>query len=560
MKIPPTPLASRSVRAALRRLRRGRRRRSSRPTTSPSSAGRTSRSAEFNDLARRAEGEHEVAGPDVPGGRLDPVRGAPARTSSTSSSSRPSSRSEAKKLGITVTPAEVDKQLAAASRRRSFGGSEKKYQAALKKQGFTDAQIRDNLQEKLLEQKLFKQDHEGRDGARQPEIDAYYAANLTQFQKPATRAVAGDPGRQEQGGARERRSTASSRAAPTSPRSRRSTRRIRARRTRAASSPRPRAATCPSSTRPSSTRSAKTGVLIKPVKTAQYGWFVIKPLGGDHAGETTPEKQADRARSARQLEQQKQQQLASDWMQKIAKSYCSGEDRLPERLPALARSLRGDQRAEPDDHVAKVAAWPSPTRSSSSRQLTERLRRDCPWDREQTERTIVPHTVEEAYEVADAALAGDDAKLLDELGDLLFQSYFLALLLSERGAGDLEAVARNVDREARSRAIRTSSATSRPPRPAVSARTGSGSRSSRRPARASSTTCPQTLPALLLARKVQRRAAAVGFDYPDVGGRARRPRRGAARAARRAAGRAGRRARARPRRRPPSSATSSSPA
>src|SRR5204862_167918 len=73
--------------------------------------------------------------------------------------------------------------------------------------------------------------------------------------------------------------------------------------------------------------------------------------------------------------------------------------------------------------------------------LTERLRRDCPWDREQTARTIVPHTVEEAYEVADAALANDDAKLLDELGDLLFQVYFLALLLEERDAGDLERVA-----------------------------------------------------------------------------------------------------------------------
>src|SRR5215468_1051023 len=74
-------------------------------------------------------------------------------------------------------------------------------------------------------------------------------------------------------------------------------------------------------------------------------------------------------------------------------------------------------------------------------ELTERLRRDCPWDREQTVGTIVPHTVEEAYEVADAALAGDDAKLLDELGDLLFQAYFLAQILSERGAGDLEQVA-----------------------------------------------------------------------------------------------------------------------
>jgi len=76
--------------------------------------------------------------------------------------------------------------------------------------------------------------------------------------------------------------------------------------------------------------------------------------------------------------------------------------------------------------------------------LTERLRRDCPWDREQTARTIVPHTVEEAYEVADAALSGDDAKLLDELGDLLFQVFFLALLLEERGRGDLESVVRNV--------------------------------------------------------------------------------------------------------------------
>src|SRR4249920_3573831 len=77
-------------------------------------------------------------------------------------------------------------------------------------------------------------------------------------------------------------------------------------------------------------------------------------------------------------------------------------------------------------------------------ELTARLRRECPWDREQTARTIVPHTVEEAYEVADAALAGDDAKLVDELGDLLFQTYFLALLLEERGVGSLEEVATGV--------------------------------------------------------------------------------------------------------------------
>jgi uncharacterized protein YabN with tetrapyrrole methylase and pyrophosphatase domain len=74
-------------------------------------------------------------------------------------------------------------------------------------------------------------------------------------------------------------------------------------------------------------------------------------------------------------------------------------------------------------------------------EITRRLRRECPWDREQDERSIVPHTVEEAYELADAAHAGDDAKLLDELGDVLFQVYFLALLLEERGRGDLATVA-----------------------------------------------------------------------------------------------------------------------
>ena len=77
--------------------------------------------------------------------------------------------------------------------------------------------------------------------------------------------------------------------------------------------------------------------------------------------------------------------------------------------------------------------------------LTRRLRHDCPWDREQTAATIVPHTVEEAYEVADAVADGDLHALRDELGDLLFQVYFLSLLLEEQGEGDLEQVARGVE-------------------------------------------------------------------------------------------------------------------
>src|SRR3954468_5414785 len=74
--------------------------------------------------------------------------------------------------------------------------------------------------------------------------------------------------------------------------------------------------------------------------------------------------------------------------------------------------------------------------------LTERLRRDCPWDREQTAATIVPHTIEEAFEVADAVAAGDAHHLADELGDLLFQSVFLSQLMEEEGTADLARVAR----------------------------------------------------------------------------------------------------------------------
>jgi MazG family protein len=150
-------------------------------------------------------------------------------------------------------------------------------------------------------------------------------------------------------------------------------------------------------------------------------------------------------------------------------------------------------------------------------ELTERLRRDCPWDREQTARTIVPHTVEEAYEVADAAHAGDDAKLLDEIGDLLFQSYFLAMLLEERGAGSLEAAARGVHAKLVLR------------HPHVfgdaEARTAGRVRERWEQIKREDEgregifhDVPEGLPALLYARKVQVRARSVGFEYPDLAG------------------------------------------
>jgi XTP/dITP diphosphohydrolase/tetrapyrrole methylase family protein/MazG family protein/ATP diphosphatase len=119
--------------------------------------------------------------------------------------------------------------------------------------------------------------------------------------------------------------------------------------------------------------------------------------------------------------------------------------------------------------------------------------------------------------VADAAVTGEPAKLLDELGDLLFQVYFLALLLEEDGAGDLEAVARAVhaklvrrhphvfgDAEART--------AGRVRERWESIKTEQEGR------RGVFHDVPASLPALLQARKVQRRAAAVGYDWPDLDG------------------------------------------
>ena len=147
--------------------------------------------------------------------------------------------------------------------------------------------------------------------------------------------------------------------------------------------------------------------------------------------------------------------------------------------------------------------------------LTERLRRDCPWDREQTARTIVPHTVEEAYEVADAAFGDDAAKLLDELGDLLFQVFFLSLLMSEHGRGDLEAVARNVHEKLVRRHPHVFGD--------VEARTAERVRSNWERIKREDEgregifhDVPESLPALLYARKIQQRAKTVGFEYPDV--------------------------------------------
>jgi MazG family protein len=149
-------------------------------------------------------------------------------------------------------------------------------------------------------------------------------------------------------------------------------------------------------------------------------------------------------------------------------------------------------------------------------EITRRLRRECPWDREQDERSIVPHTVEEAYELADAANRGDDAKLLDELGDVLFQVHFLSLLLEERGAGSLAEVADHCRQKLIRRhphifgAVEVANAGEVLANWDEIKRTEAG----REPGLFGEV--PENLPGPLYARKVQRRAASSGFDFEHI--------------------------------------------
>ncbi len=143
----------------------------------------------------------------------------------------------------------------------------------------------------------------------------------------------------------------------------------------------------------------------------------------------------------------------------------------------------------------------------------------CPWDRVQTFRTIAPHTIEEAYEVADAIERENPADLVDELGDLLFQVVFHAQMAREASQfGFEDVVDAIVDKMIR-----------RHPHVFGDAREMDASEQSRRweemkaaerseSADSAMDDIPVALPALTRAVKLQRRAARSGFDWPDPGG------------------------------------------
>jgi nucleoside triphosphate diphosphatase len=160
-------------------------------------------------------------------------------------------------------------------------------------------------------------------------------------------------------------------------------------------------------------------------------------------------------------------------------------------------------------------------------ELMARLRdpeHGCPWDREQSFATIAPYTIEEAYEVADAIEHGDREHLREELGDLLFQVVFHSRMAEERGWFDFAAVATSIREKLVRRHPHLFAGAKLAPQDLVRAweeqkaqeRAATAARAGAAGGSTVLAGVPKALPALTRAAKLGRRAARVGFDWPEA--------------------------------------------
>ncbi|MEQ9693908.1 nucleoside triphosphate pyrophosphohydrolase [Shimia sp. SDUM112013] len=144
----------------------------------------------------------------------------------------------------------------------------------------------------------------------------------------------------------------------------------------------------------------------------------------------------------------------------------------------------------------------------------------CPWDIEQDFATIAPYTIEEAYEVADAIDREAWDELKGELGDLLFQSVFHAQMAAERGLFTFDEVADTMSDKMVARHPHVFGDESRDKSADQQTRDWETIKAAERAGKAQKGTLDGVavgLPALLRAVKLQKRAARVGFDWPDIG-------------------------------------------
>ncbi|MEN3942057.1 nucleoside triphosphate pyrophosphohydrolase [Prosthecobacter sp. SYSU 5D2] len=152
------------------------------------------------------------------------------------------------------------------------------------------------------------------------------------------------------------------------------------------------------------------------------------------------------------------------------------------------------------------------------RYVVHRLRAPggCPWDQEQTHETLIPHVLEEAYEVVDAIRSGDSAQICDELGDLLLQPVLHAEIAAEAGAFDLDAVATGLTEKLIRRHPHVFGEGSAETSAAVLTQWDAIKRQEKGTQKEGHLHgVGNGLPSLMRAQKLQKKAARVGFDWPD---------------------------------------------
>ena len=153
------------------------------------------------------------------------------------------------------------------------------------------------------------------------------------------------------------------------------------------------------------------------------------------------------------------------------------------------------------------------------RYVVHRLRAPggCPWDMEQTHASLIPHVIEEAYEVADAIRSGDPTQICDELGDILLQPILHAEIASETGAFDLDQMANGLTDKLIRRHPHVFGDTTANTSAAVLNQWDAIKRTEKGTEHEGLLHGTGTgLPALMRAQKLQKKAARVGFDWPDA--------------------------------------------
>jgi ATP diphosphatase len=155
---------------------------------------------------------------------------------------------------------------------------------------------------------------------------------------------------------------------------------------------------------------------------------------------------------------------------------------------------------------------PGDTALARALALVRDLRTRCSWDRTQTRATLRPYLVEEALELDQALKQGDAARLRDELGDLLLHLAFQIVIGEERGEFDAETVTRALEQKMWRRHPHLFGLGEKPQSWEL------GKRETGKQKRGLLQGMPPTLPPLLMAFRLQERAAGVGFDWPDATG------------------------------------------